>query len=313
MEYSVDWANKKKFQIYEIGSKKIKSILPTEDAFYEFFDGLPNKIHSFYLEWGGGDTFKLLALRYNHKVFCVSGKKVKEYQEKLGIKKTDKNDAKTIGKLVKKYSDNFYEFKEDDRQTLRIGILSKELDKVTKDSTRKKNQLIAFKRRMELLIEKSEVAKIIKQRKDTIESLEKQIKLLKRLLKKALGKHPLWIHYLKEQKGIGEVAAGKIIGSIKRFSRFPNRYALRHFAGMITKKDNHSYNRQLKQALYIFTEQIIKQKIRPWRNIYDSRKKDYKKKHPKWSDGKINAFTKKFVQTQFLDTLLEMGKDIESD
>lgn len=318
MKYSVDWANKKKYQIYDIKTNSYKSIAPIQDAFIEFFDNLSGN-HSFYLEWGGGDIFKLLALRYGHKVFCVPGKKIKEYREGLGkkrnkeIKKTDENDARLIRRYAKKHPEEFYEFKEDDKRTLIISILSKELNKNTEDSIRKQNQLIAFERTLELTIsEKSKIKKMLEQKKKVIEEIKTDIKMQKRELQRALKNHPLWVGYLKEVSGIGEVAAGKIIGSIKRFSRFSNKYSLRHFAGMITKKDNHIYNRQLKQALYMFTEQVIKQKIRPWRQVYDSRKKDYAKKHPDWSKGKINAYTKKFVQTYFLNDLWNEGKMIEN-
>ncbi|GAF85893.1 unnamed protein product, partial [marine sediment metagenome] len=211
MKYSVDWANKKKYRIYNIKTKKLKSISPTREAFDEFFDKTSGN-HSFYLEWGGGDTFKLLALRHKHKVFCVAGRKIKEYRERLGkkrgkeIKKTDENDARVIGKFAKKHPEEFYEFKENDEQTLIIGILSKELSKITEDSTRKKNQLIAFKRMMELLIsEKPKIAKMVEQKKKTIESLQIEIKALKLQLKRVLRKHLLWTDYLKDTKGIGEV------------------------------------------------------------------------------------------------------------
>jgi len=131
-------------------------------------------------------------------------------------------------------------------------------------------------------------------------------------LNKLLEEHLLWNNYLKDIKGIGPVTAAGIIGSIRRFSRFLNKYSLRYFAGMITKKDNHRYNRQLKQALYNFVEEIIKKRTQPWRKLYDNMKVYYQEKHSDWRPGKIDAYAKKYVQTEFLDKLWKRGIEIES-
>jgi len=125
-------------------------------------------------------------------------------------------------------------------------------------------------------------------------------------------KSPLWINYLKDIKGVGPVTAAGIIGSVRRFSRFPNKYSIRHFAGMITKKDNSSYNRYLKSALYNFIEGIIKRRTQPWRELYDKMKVYYKEKHLDWKPGKVNAYAKKAVQTKFLDWVWNKGVQIEN-
>ena len=308
--YSIDWAVKKEFKVYNINTKKFKSISPTRETFDKFFNGFSN-FHSFYIEEGGGDTFKLLALKYGHQVFTTPGKKIKDFRDKLCLDKTDENDVKIIGIFAKKYSQEFYEYKKSDVLTLKIAILHKEYCKIVKDSTRKKNQLFALKKMLELLTSEKEIIRIISKQKDTIKSFSREVRSINSQLLKLLKKHSLWNNYLKDVKGVGPIIAAGIIGSIRRFSRFSNKYSFRQFAGMVTKQNNFNYNRQLKQALYNFTEQIIKQKIQPWRQLYDNMKMYYKEKHSDWIPGKIDAYAKKFVQTKFLDKLWINGIKIE--
>lgn len=310
--YSIDWAVKKKFQIYNISTKKLMSIPPVREAFDKFFDSLSSQ-HSFYIEEGGGDTFKLLALKYGHKVFTISGKKVKNLREKLEIQKNDENDVKVTAILAEEQSQEFYEYVEDDKLVLKICLLSRECTKLVKDSTRKKNQLCAFKNKLELLTSEKVVNRMVERRRNTIKALEKEVNAVGRQLLKQIEKHPLWISYLKDVKGIGPIAAAGIIGSVRRFSRFPNKYSLRHFAGMVTKKQNPNYNRYLKQALYNFVEGIIKNRTQPWRQLYDDMKVYYNENHPDWIPGKIDAYAKKFVQTKFLDTLWRKGTEVEEE
>jgi len=308
--YSIDWSIRKKFQIYNSNTRKLESISPTREAFDKFFNKLFDK-HSFYIEEGGGDTFKLLALKHGHQVFTTPGKKVKDLRDKLKLPKTDKGDVKIIGLLAKEYPEDFYEYQEDDILTVKIYLLSKEYTKLVKDSTRKKNQLFAFKNKMELLATEKAVKKMVEKREATILALGKEIDILFNQLLKQIEKHPFWINYLKDIKGVGAVTAGGIIGSVRRFSRFTNRNSLRHFAGMITKKDNLSYNRHLKQALYNFTDQIIKKRTQPWRQLYDDIKVYYRKKHLDWKPGKVDAYAKKFVQTKFLYQMWDRRNEIE--
>jgi len=309
--YSVDWAIKKKFQIYNVEKDKLVSISPTQEAFDKFFNSLSQK-SSFYIEEGGGDTFKLLALKKEHKVFTIPGKIVKDHREELGIPESDENSARVIGVLAKEQPQKFYEYQKLDITNLGIAVCYKEYCKIVEDSTRKKNQLHALENRLELLASKKEVKKIIFARKETIKALSKEVSSMNSQLLKLLKKSPLWINYLKDIKGVGPITAAGIIGSVRRFSRFPSKYSMRHFAGMITKKSNSSYNRHLKQALYNFVEGIIKGRTQPWRELYDKMKEYYKEKHLDWKPGKVDAYTKKFVQTKFLDVVWAKGVEIEN-
>jgi hypothetical protein len=307
--YAVDWAIKKQFQIYNVEKDELTNIPSTEEAFDEFFSKL-SKSSSFYIEEGEGDAFKLMALKYGHKIFTILGKKVKQHREKLNLIESDENSAKTIGLLAKEQPQEFYEFKESDTLTLKISLLYREYEKLVEDRTQKKNQLFAMRKRLQLLTSEKEVKKMIKKRKDTITALDKEVYAIQRQLSKLLEEHPLWTNYLKGIKGVGVVVAAGIIGSIGRFDRFYHWDSLRHFAGMITKKDNPSYNRHLKKALYYFIEEIIKKRTPLWRDMYDKAKIDYKKKHPDWIKGKIDAYAKKFVQTKFLYSIYKHAKSL---
>jgi len=308
--YSVDWAVKKKFQIYNITTEKLKSIAPTREAFDKFFDKLSGN-HSFYIEEGGGDTFKLLALKDGHRVFTIPGIRIKQCREEMNWSKTDENDVKVIAIFAEKQSQKFHEYQEPDVNILKIAILYKEYCKIVKDSARKKNQLHALRKMLELFVSEKEVGKIISKRKDIIETLSKEVAIINRQLSKLLKENSLWTVYLKDIKGVGPITAAGIIGSVRRFSRFSSRDSLRHFAGMITKKGNCNYNRHLKQALYNFVEEIVKNRTQPWRSLYDNIKIYYKEKHSDWRPAKVDAYARKFVQTKFVYKLYKVMKMIE--
>jgi len=309
--FGVDWSAKKEFKIYNMEQKKVKSMAPTEENFEEFFTKLTEK-SKFFIEEGGGDTFKLLALKYGHMVFTMPGKVVKDYREKLNKSKTDEGDAVLIAELASQRPELFHQYSEDDTLTLRIGILYKEYSKRLEDQVREKNQLHALKRKFSLLMSTSTIDKIIKHRETAIAAYVEETNTIRKELRHLVDNHPLWIDYLVDVKSVGPVIAAGIIGSVRRFSRFPNKYSLRHFAGMITKKGNHEYNRQLKLALYSFIEGVIKLRAQPWRKLYDNMKKYYTKKHKDWSKGKVDNFAKKFVQTKFLDKVYKAGRKIEA-
>lgn len=309
--YSIDWHVIKKFQIYNTITEKLICIPPTREDYDKFFDKLSGK-DSFYIEEGGGDTFKLLALKYGHKVFTTQGKKVKDLRVKLDIRKTDESDAVVIGILAKEQPQEFHEYVEEDILTMNICIIYREYIKRVKITAREKNQRFAFENKMELLTSKKIVAKLLEKKEITIQVLENEKVAMRNQLFKLLEKHPLWINLLGNIEGVGPVTAGGIIGTIRRFSRFPSKYSLRHFVGVVPKKDHHDYNRKAGQPLYNFVEQIIKKRTQPWRELYDNMKVYYKEKHSDWSPAKVNDYAKKHVKKKFLDMLWKKGIEIEN-
>lgn len=311
LTYAIDWATKKDLAITKDGIKVI-FIPATIESFDKFLNSLDDKKYQFCFEEGGGDSFKLLANKNNHKVFTTPGKNTDDKREKLGIEKTDENDVKIIWVMAKLSPRLFREFTELDIITAKICVLFKERSDTEQNLVRTKNRLFALDKRLELLDLGKDKQKILEKKKDTIKELEGEFKIQTNALDKLIQKHPIWESYLKEEKGIGAVVAGGLIAGIKRASKFEDKYSLRHYAGMIEKKGNQTFNHQLKRTLYFFCEGIIKNRQSKWRAIYDSRKIDYQKKHLDWIKGKIHNYTKKFVQTKFLDELYKKMVEVEN-
>lgn len=315
--YFVKWAIKKKLRIFDLENGKSKTMTSSVEEFSKFLDKIKKK-NFFYFEEGGGDSFKLLARRRDHRVFTMPGVRTKECREDLKLPKTDENDAFAMKLLVKEYPEDFYEFKELDETTARISIIFKERADTEKVMVATKLRLFALKNRLELISLDGYEKEAMEKKEVIIQALQEDFELQTRLLKVEVGEHPIWEDYLKEIKGVGPAIAGGLIAGIKRASRFDDKYALRHYAGMVTKNDeqktkaeNQQFNHQLKRALFHFSEEIIKQNTPIWRKLYDDMKVYYGGKHPDWKKGKINNYAKKFVQTKFLDELYKEMKMVE--
>jgi len=309
--YAIDWAVKKELRILDIKKNKLKTIPPTINEFKKFLTKI-KKPTNFYFEEGGGDSFKLLARRNNHKVFTIPGKRTKEYREERGLEKSDEADAVIIGLLAKSQPNNFYQFQELDEVTARISILYEQRGDVETMMVRAKNQLFALKNRLELISLDGYKDKIINGKELIIKSIQKDFERQTKILEKEVKKHPVWA-YFEGIKGVGPAVAGGLISNIKRASRFPNKYSLRHYAGMIARSEGQTFNHKLKRVLFFFTEGIIKSRTPQWRDLYDNMKIYYKNKHPDWRKGRINNYAIKFVETKFLDSVYEKMKTIEEN
>ena len=311
LTYAIDWATKKDLAITKDGIK-VKFIPATIESFDKFLNSLDGDKYKFYFEEGGGDSFKLLANKNNHKVFTTLGKNTDDRREKLSIEKTDENDVKIIFDIAKSNPELFREFALLDIITAKICVLFKIRKDTEENLVRAKNRLFALDKRLELLDLGKDKEKLLEKEKNTIKDLEVQFKLQTNTLDKLIQKHPIWENYLKNEKGIGAVVAGGLIAGIKRASKFDDKYSLRHYAGMIEKKGNQGFNHQLKRTLYFFIEGIIKARTPKWRELYDNMKIYYANKHPEWGKGKINNYAKKFVQTKFLDGLYKKMVEVEN-
>lgn len=308
--YFVKWAIKKELKVFNLEKGKSKTMTPSVEEFSKFLDKIEGK-NSFYFEEGGGDSFKLLARRRGHKVFTLPGIRTKEYREDLKLPKTDENDAIAMKLLIKKYPEDFYEFKELDETTARITIIFKERADTEKVMVATKLRLFALKNRLELVNLNGYEEVAMEKKEAIVQALEEDFELQTKLLQIEVGKHPVWKEYLKGIKGVGPAVAGGLIAGIKRASRFDDKYALRKYAGMVTKKGNQKFNHQLKRALFHFSEEIIRQNTPIWRELYDDMKIYYAGKHPDWKKGRVNNYAKKFVQTKFLGELYEEIKMAE--
>ncbi len=311
LNYAIDWAIKKDLVITKDG-KKVKMVPATIEGFFKFLNSLDGDKCQFYFEEGGGDSFKLLANRNNHKVFTIIGKLINDKREELGLEKNDENDVKIIWQLANEEPEIFREFGELDEITAKICILFKIRSDTEKNKVRADNKLFSLDRRLELLKLGKSKAKLLEKEKEDIKVSMEKFTLQTNELNKLVKRHPIWDSYLRDVKGVGPVCAGGLIAGIKRASKFDNKYSLRHYAGMVTKKGNQEFNHPLKRALYFFADGIIKNRTPKWRKLYDNMKIYYANKHPKWIKGKIHNYAIKFVETKFLDELYKKMVEVEN-
>lgn len=96
---SCDWATKKALAVYDSHTKKVKIIQNSIPEFKKFLEKLGSRKVILLFEFGGGDTFKIMAFRSGHTILQVPGKKIKDFRDKLGKEKTDEGDAELIYKF----------------------------------------------------------------------------------------------------------------------------------------------------------------------------------------------------------------------
>lgn len=215
LKYAVDWATKKDLAITRDG-KKVRFIPATIENFDKFLNSLNGEKCQFYFEEGGGDSFKLLANKNNHKVFTTLGRNTDNKREKLGIEKTDENDVKIIYDMAKDNPELFREFALLDIITAKTCMLFKIRSDTEQNLVRAKNRLFSLNKRLELLDLGKSKDKLFDKEKETIKALSEKFKLQTNELDKLIKKHPVWDSYLKDEKGIGAVVAGGLIAGIKR-------------------------------------------------------------------------------------------------
>ena len=351
--YAIDWATRKDLAIYD--GKKIKKIANTISEFDKFLEsikgggatiivpkvgarpGLPAPILLF--EFGGADSYKIMAYRAGFQVLQVPGKKVHDYRESLGIEKTDENDAKLIydfymkergsamiimpqsakvklplpenkrgggaickmsKKIVLSLPAPFSIFTEQSADIAEIKILFRRHEDLKKVMVREKNKKFALQKQYEITnIGKKTVKKLLSHSDYSIAGKEKEIAEIKKILKSKVSKFRVWNNYLKDIKGVGEFIASGLIGELGG-RQFDSDDSLKHYAGMVKKSAHSDYNHYIKVVLFQFAEGIIKARTPIWRELYDNMKVFYQKKHEDWSKGKVNNYAKKFIETKFL-------------
>jgi len=265
----------------------------------------------------------------------VPGKKINDYRESLGKEKTDEGDAKLIYDFYEagaedemtKSSTNqlprpdeknggsarvsvknsiqgmppsFSLFTEQNADIAEIKILFREHEDKKKDMVREKLKKIAFKRKFEIAqVADDRIKKMLFHKDAAIVAKEKEVELIKKELEKKVKQFNVWNNYLEIVKGVGPVIAAGLIGELGG-REFDGDESLKHYAGMLPRNDSTNYNRYVKATLFQFVESIIKARTLIWRDLYDSMKEFYSKKHGDWRPGKIDAYAKKFVETKFL-------------
>lgn len=309
---------------------------------------LPSPKVIFLFEHGGGDTFKILAFRAGHEILQVPGKRINDYRESQGKEKTDEGDAKLIydyyieagaGGCVIKNSEgslphlddnkhggsaregmknssgslppSFSLFTEQSADIAEIKILFRSHEDLKKDMVREKLKRIAFKRKFEIAqVAGDRIEKMLSQKDIAIVAKEKEVEQIKGILEIKIRQFRVWDHYLDGIKGVGPVIAAGLIGELGG-REFESDESLKHYAGMMPRNDSHNFNRYVKVILFQFVEGIIKNRTPVWRELYDSMKIFYWKKHDNWRLGKVDAYAKKFVETKFLIEFWDKWNEFE--
>lgn len=308
-----DWATKKDFTVYDFEEKRFDRFETNFEAFEKFLKSVKEpKIMLF--EFGGGDTFKLMAFRAGHKVFNIPGKALYDYREKRGEEKDDILDAVLLYDLWKESTDRgmsveteislsflpFYPFAEEDADIMEVKVLFRVHEDEKKSMVQEKNKRTALRKTFELVDVSGDVLeKTLSRKNQVIEEKEAILVGLKKELEVKVGKFPIWEEWLSSLKGVGATITAGLIGEIGS-KKFESENSLKHYAGMIPRGESKKFNRYLKVTLYQFTEGIIKQRTPEWRELYDNMKVYYAEKHEDWSKGKVDNYAKKFVQTKFL-------------
>jgi len=334
---SVDWATKKALKIYDSQTSKVRTIQNSIDAFKKFLVGLKEEKVRMLFEFGGGDTFKIMAFRAGHEVLQVPGKKINDFRESLGKEKSDEVDAKLIydyyiqagakrsvtkssiislprpdannggsatlnvtNSSIRLLPSSFSLFTEADAVISEVKILFREHEDLKKDMVREKLRVIAFKLKFEIAqVADDRIKKITFDKEAAIISKERELEQIKKVLDKKVRQFDVWKNYLEKIKGVGPVIAAGLISELGGRS-FESDENLKHYAGMIPRNQSTNYNRYVKMILFQFAEAIIKKRTAKWRDMYDSMKEFYRSKHEDWRSGKVNAYAMKFIETKFL-------------
>ncbi len=334
---SFDWATKKALTYYDSKTDKVKSIPNQIEEFEKFLEKIKESATMLF-EFGGGDTFKIMAFRAGHTVLQIPGKKIKDYRDSKGMEKSDEVDAKLIydyfienggsasislsKKIVKvmpptddkkgssanlslsnrtksQVPTPFSMFTESDASIAEIKILYREHENIKVSMVREKNKLFAFNLQFKIArVADDRIAKIKEQKEMSIKAKENELSSLKKILEKKVEKFPVWQYY-KDIKGIGATTIAGLIGELGG-RQFENGGSLKHYAGMIPRNDHYDYNRYVKNTLFHFAKCIIFARTPKWRELYDNMKIYYAEKHEDWRPGKIDAYAKKFIETKFL-------------
>jgi len=337
--YSFDWATKKALTVYDSKTEKVKQIPNSIEEFGKFLKKL-KKPAIMLIEFGGADTFKIMAFRAGHTILQVAGKKIKDYRDSKGLAKKD--DAKIIydfymenrggggainillkdvrpevpsplsnkqgggatselSKSIKNTMPSpFYLFQEQDASIAELKILFREHEDLKKEMVREKLRRFAFAMKFKIAQVADDRVKKILFHKD-IAIAAKEREIDQ--LKKVLEKKVRQFEIWNNHlKNIKAVGPIITAGLIGELGgrQFENDESLKHYAGMVPKNEFHDYNRYVKVVLYHFAEHVIKNRTLKWRELYDDMKVFYASKHPDWSKGKVNNYAKKFIETKFL-------------
>ena len=263
---SIDWAHEQdKIVIYD--GKKVLSKLPEDLGKGDIVvtENMPHKM-------------VLPLIKQNVNVLRCSTNKSAELREKLGLEKTDVNDAKIIYMLYQQQSECFREYKGD----MKLVSLYSAYKNI-------QHNKVAFKN-CSWALEDEDL--------DVIE--EKMLEMEKIFLKRAekeANKYDIYTKFLKDIKGLGPSLSAGLIAYTGDIERFANVSKLWKYFGYDVRNgeapkkkrgEPSSWHHKARSLMFLVSDQFIKQRTPVYREIYDIEKERQLKRHQEGGCEKCN-------------------------
>lgn len=277
-----------------------------------------------YLEFGSAaEKFSLACLKNGAQVFRMPTNIIKQ------LRGTDdkKQDANIILETVLSMPEVFYKIQAKDAKVMELGLLLQKYYIVQEDIRKKAGQRLFMAEADNLLAKGEPVAE------------------LEETLRKQISEHPMFAGALKEEKkiykdikllaselpvyqeifkpipGVGGVIAGRIICAVGDIRRFTTPAHLKNYAGYGFYTDGSaqkrkrgqvaSWNKGLKQAVYLFCDQTNRRKGTKWNNMLLARKAYEQQKFPEATKGHIQAKALRYVGQKFLEHIWRQWRTFE--
>lgn len=273
----------------------------------EFVQGLTAD-DEIYLEFGSGaDKFALSCLKKGAKVFRIPTTVFKKWRN--GADKS--NDAALLLELAENTPELFYEAQAKDMAVLEIGLLLQKYYVIQDDIRKKAEQRLFLVASDDLLVKGEPIADMEKTlRKEIAEhpmfaGAKKEEERIYREIDKLVRNTPIFKEVFAPIKGVGGVIAGRIIYGIQDIRRFKSEAHLKNYAGYGFNKAGEiqkrrkgeiaSWNKFLKQGVYLFTDQVNRRAdSQPWHDMLTRRKEYEREKFPEPVVKKVGGENKKF-------------------
>lgn len=292
---AIDWAYKKELVLYD-GEK----ITRTDHK------GLGKYLNQEAVIEAGAPINLCWNIFRKTKLYYVLPTKTKEYREEHGIEKSDEADARVIWELAQDKS-NLIEASINQRQ-MRLAMLYHMYLTYQKAQYGLENQIRAAKQYYGPYAEQlfgMELA--LDQLAPKHNGLLKEIEL-------AAPKVPV---RLAKMKGFGpRIWAGIVCIADPR--QFTSINAYLKFCGFIDReKLENRFNRDAKLVYWLLTDQIVKQRGQPYRDLYDRIKQEQGELHPDWLNksgykegkGRIDNIARNRVATMLAKEVYRLVRD----
>lgn len=333
MKHGVDYALKTATIIAGENGRTLK--LKDADEKLQFVSLLTNK-DEVYLEFGSAaEKFSSACLKNGAQVFRMPTNIIKQLRnkyEKQGAEISPEifrmpNDAEIILEAALQTPEVFYKISTKDTKVMELGRLLQKYYIVQKDIRKKAGQRLFMAEADALLAQGNPVAELE-------ETLRKQIsehpmfagalKEEKKIYKEIglfVSELPIYQEIFKPIKGVGVIIAGSIICAIGDIRRFATPAHLKNYAGYGFHTDGSaqkrkrgqvaSWNEKLKQAVYLFCDQVNRRKKTKWNDMLLARKDYERQKFPDATKGHIHAKAMRYVGQKFLEHIWRAWRQFE--